>query len=116
MQELRRGSDPAMIYSLALSKGCEWLAVSSDKGTVHVFALNDALRTGRETARHPNGTNTDCSTSSQVNPTSVLSVVKVSTLNMTHNSTDGASQAAAIRKSPVVLAVLLMMSTTTATI
>lgn len=40
-QELRRGADPARIYSLAFSKGNQpdWLAVSSDKGTVHVFSL-----------------------------------------------------------------------------
>ena len=41
LQELRRGSDPAHIYSLAFSRGerPEWLAVSSDKGTVHAFSL-----------------------------------------------------------------------------
>ncbi|KAK9844455.1 hypothetical protein WJX74_002757 [Apatococcus lobatus] len=41
LQELRRGADPARIYSLAFSKGNQpdWLAVSSDKGTVHVFSL-----------------------------------------------------------------------------
>ncbi|EFJ43077.1 hypothetical protein VOLCADRAFT_42684, partial [Volvox carteri f. nagariensis] len=38
LQELRRGADPAHIYSLALSRDCEWLALTSDKGTVHVFA------------------------------------------------------------------------------
>lgn len=43
-QELRRGADAAAIYSLALSRSCEWLAVSSDKGTVHVFALEDQVR------------------------------------------------------------------------
>eukprot|EP00798_Chlamydomonas_sp_ICE-L_P004834 gene4834-34587_t len=43
LQELRRGADPAIIYSLALSRNCEWLAVSSDKGTVHVFALSEAV-------------------------------------------------------------------------
>lgn len=77
LQELRRGSDPALIYSLALSKGCEWLAVSSDKGTVHVFALNDALRKGaEEPARRINGTSGDANGASQANPTSMLSVVK----------------------------------------
>lgn len=41
LQELRRGSDPARIYSLAFSHGDQpdWLAVSSDKGTAHVFSL-----------------------------------------------------------------------------
>lgn len=43
LQELRRGADPAHIYSLALSRNCDWLALSSDKGTVHVFALCPAV-------------------------------------------------------------------------
>ncbi|GIL64901.1 hypothetical protein Vafri_18737 [Volvox africanus] len=43
LQELRRGADPAHIYSLALSRNCEWLALTSDKGTVHVFALGPAV-------------------------------------------------------------------------
>ena len=79
MQELRRGSGPAAIYSMAFSKGCDWLAVSSDKGTVHVFALNDALRNGaKQVRRHMNGIGNDGVNSSQANPTTVLSVVKVS--------------------------------------
>ncbi|KXZ56132.1 hypothetical protein GPECTOR_1g111 [Gonium pectorale] len=43
LQELRRGADPAHIYSLALSRTCEWLALTSDKGTVHIFALSPAV-------------------------------------------------------------------------
>lgn len=41
LRELRRGSDPAAIYSLAFSRGDtpDWLAVTSDKGTAHVFSL-----------------------------------------------------------------------------
>ncbi|XP_047323175.1 autophagy-related protein 18a-like [Impatiens glandulifera] len=39
LQEVRRGADRAEIYSLAFSSGGQWLAVSSDKGTVHVFSL-----------------------------------------------------------------------------
>lgn len=38
-QELRRGADAAHIYSLALSRDCGWLACTSAKGTLHVFAL-----------------------------------------------------------------------------
>lgn len=40
-QELRRGADPACIFSLAFSKEASpsFLAVSSDKKTVHVFSL-----------------------------------------------------------------------------
>ncbi|MED6193482.1 Autophagy- protein 18a [Stylosanthes scabra] len=39
LQEVRRGADRAEIYSLAFSPTAQWLAVSSDKGTVHVFNL-----------------------------------------------------------------------------
>jgi hypothetical protein len=37
--QVRRGADRAEIYSLAFSATAQWLAVSSDKGTVHVFNL-----------------------------------------------------------------------------
>lgn len=36
---MRRGVDKADIYSIALSPNVRWLAVSSDKGTVHIFSL-----------------------------------------------------------------------------
>lgn len=39
VQEVRRGADRAEIYSLAFNSNAQWLAVSSDKGTVHVFGL-----------------------------------------------------------------------------
>ncbi|XP_071697782.1 autophagy-related protein 18a-like [Rutidosis leptorrhynchoides] len=39
LQEVRRGADRAEIYSLAFSSAAEWLAVSSDKGTIHVFSV-----------------------------------------------------------------------------
>jgi len=39
LRELRRGADRADINCLTLSQNKAWLAVSSDKGTVHVFAL-----------------------------------------------------------------------------
>ncbi|XP_050381283.1 autophagy-related protein 18a-like [Argentina anserina] len=39
LQEVRRGADRAEIHSLAFSSDAHWLAVSSDKGTVHVFNL-----------------------------------------------------------------------------
>ena len=42
-QEFRRGVDRADIYCLCFSMACEWLAVSSDKGTVHLFALRKAV-------------------------------------------------------------------------
>lgn len=40
--QLRRGADTAEIYSLAFSQNAQWLALSSDKGTVHVFSLRAA--------------------------------------------------------------------------
>ncbi|OIW12709.1 hypothetical protein TanjilG_24642 [Lupinus angustifolius] len=39
LQEVRRGSNAAQIYSLTFDCNAQWLAVSSDKGTVHVFGL-----------------------------------------------------------------------------
>eukprot|EP00877_Chromochloris_zofingiensis_P013096 jgi/Chrzof1/803/Cz01g29120.t1 len=45
LQELRRGTEPAHIYSIAMSPNCDWLAVSSDKGTVHVFSLANNVQT-----------------------------------------------------------------------
>jgi len=40
MQEFRRGSQPAAIQSIAFSKDSSAICVSSDKGTVHLYALN----------------------------------------------------------------------------
>ncbi|CAH1447926.1 unnamed protein product [Lactuca virosa] len=39
LHEVRRGGDRAEIHSLAFSPTAEWLAVSSDKGTIHVFSI-----------------------------------------------------------------------------
>ena len=39
--ELRRGADQARIYCINFSNSDEWLCCSSDKGTVHIFALQD---------------------------------------------------------------------------
>ena len=36
---MRRGAEKAEIYSLAFSSNAQWLAASSDKGTVHVFCV-----------------------------------------------------------------------------
>ncbi|KAI9110746.1 hypothetical protein K1719_018184 [Acacia pycnantha] len=46
LQEVRRGVDRAEIYSIALSPNVQWLAASSDKGTVHIFSLR--VRVGGE--------------------------------------------------------------------
>ncbi len=99
-QELRRGADPAHIYSLALSRNCDWLALTSDKGTVHVFALSPtvALTPGAkpgavpedpQRVSAPEGTpvthgingggegGANAATPPRQNPTSFLSIVKV---------------------------------------
>ncbi|XP_063962528.1 WD repeat domain phosphoinositide-interacting protein 4-like isoform X1 [Lytechinus pictus] len=39
--ELRRGSDPATLYCINFSNDSAYLCASSDKGTVHIFALKD---------------------------------------------------------------------------
>jgi len=39
--ELRRGADPATLYCINFSHDSAFLCVSSDKGTVHIFAIKD---------------------------------------------------------------------------
>ncbi|KAK2186319.1 hypothetical protein NP493_206g04008 [Ridgeia piscesae] len=39
--ELRRGADPATLYCINFSHDSAFLCVSSDKGTVHIFAVKD---------------------------------------------------------------------------
>jgi WD40 repeat protein len=39
LQEVRRGADKAEIYSISFNKLSTWIAVSSDKGTIHVFSI-----------------------------------------------------------------------------
>lgn len=41
LQELRRGCDRAEIQCITFSYSRQWLVVSSDKGTIHLFALRD---------------------------------------------------------------------------
>lgn len=41
--ELRRGAEKVDIHSISFSPNSEWLAVSSDKGTIHVFSLKTNL-------------------------------------------------------------------------
>ncbi|MQL76255.1 hypothetical protein Taro_008625 [Colocasia esculenta] len=53
LQEVRRGVDRAEIYSIALSPNAQWLAVSSDKGTVHIFSLRVRVIGDDAFNRHP---------------------------------------------------------------
>ncbi|KAL2507685.1 Autophagy-related protein 18a [Forsythia ovata] len=72
IQEVRRGADRAEIYSLAFSPTAHWLAVSSDKGTVHVFSLKvNAENLGSARPSSPPDSN-----SSVNSPSSSLSFIK----------------------------------------
>lgn len=84
LQEVRRGADRAEIYSICFrvpqklatgdgesSYDSQWLACSSDKGTVHVFHL------GATSSSRGSGANEDESKSeAKANPTSSLSFMK----------------------------------------
>jgi WD40 repeat protein len=41
LTELRRGADSAMLYCITFSPDSAFLCASSDKGTVHIFAIRD---------------------------------------------------------------------------
>ena len=43
LQEVRRGTDKAEIYSIAFDKFSRWIACSSDKGTIHIFTVSKNL-------------------------------------------------------------------------
>ncbi|KAJ9696451.1 hypothetical protein PVL29_008601 [Vitis rotundifolia] len=72
LQELRRGADRAEIYSMAFSSTAQWLVVSSDKGTVHVFSLKVNLSSpGNDKSRGASNSNLAVASS-----TSSLSFIK----------------------------------------
>jgi len=48
LQEVRRGADRAEIYSICFNNTSEWLACSSDKGTIHVYKLKADVQTKGE--------------------------------------------------------------------
>ncbi|CAN8002975.1 WD repeat domain phosphoinositide-interacting protein 4 [Ixodes scapularis] len=50
--ELRRGTDPATLYCINFSHDSEFLCVSSDKGTIHIFALKNTQLNRRSTFSH----------------------------------------------------------------
>jgi len=47
--ELRRGADPAALYCINFSADSAYLCASSDKGTIHIFALKDTAKNKRST-------------------------------------------------------------------
>ncbi|XP_075243426.1 WD repeat domain phosphoinositide-interacting protein 4-like [Convolutriloba macropyga] len=50
--EFRRGADSATLYSISFSLDSAYLCVSSDKGTVHLFAVKHPLQNRRSNLRH----------------------------------------------------------------
>ncbi|XP_072975798.1 autophagy-related protein 18d-like [Typha angustifolia] len=58
LQEVRRGLERADVYSIALSPDVQWLAVSSDRATVHVFRLRATVPgdvSNQDAAAHVSG-------------------------------------------------------------
>ncbi|CAL8120383.1 unnamed protein product [Orchesella dallaii] len=49
LNELRRGSDPATLYCINFSLDSDFLCCSSDKGTIHIFAIKDSHLNRRST-------------------------------------------------------------------
>jgi len=97
LQEVRRGADRAEIYSIAFHPTSTWIAVSSDRGTIHIFALkanshnssaNKRLEHEQKETAEPSGaanataptnavsTSSASSSSKKSNPTSSLSFMK----------------------------------------
>ncbi|KAL1191480.1 Autophagy-related protein 18d [Cardamine amara subsp. amara] len=80
LQEVRRGVDRADIYSIALSPNVQWLAVSSDKGTVHIFSLRvRVIREDSHSTEHESSSNSLqslVSPATGVNPGSSLSFLR----------------------------------------
>lgn len=78
--QVRRGVDRADIYSIALSPNVQWLAVSSDKGTVHIFSLRvRVIREDSHSTEHETSSNSLqalVSPASGVNPGSSLSFLR----------------------------------------
>ncbi len=78
IQELRRGLEQTTVLSLSFNKDSKWLAVSSKRGTVHVFAINHNTTNPINTDEHTNHTNHSNHSNhlvSSVNPTSTFNVM-----------------------------------------
>jgi WD40 repeat protein len=43
LQELRRGKENAEIFSIAFSNSNQYLACTSDRGTIHIFSLDKVI-------------------------------------------------------------------------
>jgi len=76
LQELRRGADQANIQSLCFSpKTAKWLAVSSDKGTTHIFKIKK-IATGDKTVKTSPTNGVSKEEKEVENPTSKLRMFK----------------------------------------
>jgi len=73
LHEVRRGADRAEIYSICFNFNSQWLACSSDKGTVHVFHLAGSNST--QAIDHSEEEAVD-KAESKANPKSSLSFMK----------------------------------------
>jgi WD repeat-containing protein 45 len=88
LQEVRRGADRAEIYSIAFNYNTSWMAVSSDKGTIHIFSVKNpsgAEEKSTDTADKSKssaatsaagGTTEDGKAVTKVNPKSTFSFMK----------------------------------------
>lgn len=65
--ELRRGADPALIFSLAFNPSGTLLASTSDKGTLHIYDIPSSAPRASEHSRSGTGSN-DSETSSLCEP------------------------------------------------
>ncbi|KAI4172355.1 MAG: hypothetical protein LQ343_003614 [Gyalolechia ehrenbergii] len=70
ISELRRGVDPAAIFSLAISPSSTLLAVTSDKATLHIFDLPHSNRHSSAIVSHTIRSSSPYSTSSLDGPNS----------------------------------------------
>jgi len=73
LQEVRRGADRAEIFSLAFNYNSNWLACSSDKGTVHIFSINPKGVEKTEKPKKPKSGSTGESATSESSPSSTVS-------------------------------------------
>jgi hypothetical protein len=78
LSELRRGADKADINSISFDKTDHWLACTSDKGTVHIFSLFEAVKgvAGSPQADKPKEGTPKESKAEVKNPTSVFKFMK----------------------------------------
>lgn len=63
VRELRRGTDPATILSIAFAPDASLIAAASDKGTIHIFLLAETAVPPIQTNARESGTSSSSSTS-----------------------------------------------------